>query len=70
MPTMHERTEKLHTLMRQHRLRCADVGRMVGRAPATVRIWRVGTDHGRVIPQNELELLELKLQQAAPGRPQ
>lgn len=61
---MNTNTEKLRALMRQHRLSAADVGRLLGRAPHTVRVWRV-RNTTRPIPDNTLELLTLKLQQGA-----
>lgn len=57
---MHERTEKLHSIMAEHGLSCRDVGRLLGRAEQTVLIWRCRSND-KVIPAHQLELLELKL---------
>lgn len=60
---MHERTEKLISIMTNHNLSCRDVGRLLGRTEQTVLIWRCKS--GKIIPAHQLELLELKLAQAA-----
>lgn len=56
---MHERTERLKTIMAQHQLSCRDVGAILGRTEQTVLIWRC--NGGKVIPTHQLELLEYKL---------
>ena len=61
---MHTNTQKLRDLMACHRLKVGDVARILNRKPHTVRVWRV-TKTTRPIPDNALELLTLKLQQAA-----
>ncbi len=61
---MNTRTEKLRQLMAANRLTCRQVGELLGRKELTVRIWRC-KNAGRIIPQHELELLELKLKAAA-----
>lgn len=59
---MHERTEKLISIMTAHSLTSRDVGQLLGRTEQTVLIWRCKS--GKIIPANLLELLELKLAQA------
>jgi hypothetical protein len=60
-----QRTERLHQIMRDHKMKAVDVGALLGRDPNTVRIWR--SIDPRAIPEDTLERLELKLaaQQAA-----
>lgn len=60
MDNMHERTQALLELMDLHRLKAGDVGLLLGRSPATVRIWRVA-DTKRPIPPHALELLRVRL---------
>lgn len=55
----HERTQRLRTLMRKHKLSAADVGRMLDRTPQTVRNWACANPD-RVIPKTDLRLLELE----------
>lgn len=63
---MHERTERLKSIMAQHQLSCRDVGTILGRTEQTVLIWRCSTEaNKKVIPAHQLELLELKLAQQA-----
>lgn len=57
---MNKNTKKLHSLMRQHKLTAADVAGMLGRKVNTVRVWRV-QDTARVIPDDTLQLLAMKL---------
>lgn len=57
---MHERTLRLRELMKKYSLSVADVAEMTGRSESTVHIWR-SSGENRVIPQQTLELLELKL---------
>lgn len=61
---MHERTAKLIDLMQAHKLSAADVGRILEKAPQTVRVWRCKGEE-KVIPTNELRLLELELAKKA-----
>lgn len=56
---MHERTERLKSIMAQHQLSCRDVGAILGRTEQTVLIWRCKS--GKIIPAHQLELLEYKL---------
>lgn len=58
---MHERTQRLHQLMKQHGLKPADVAKMMNRSTETVRIWRVKASDNRVIPADALQVLELTL---------
>lgn len=61
---MHKNTERLHKLMRDHRVNCVKVAEILGRKAHTVRVWRVKkTD--RPIPDDTLELLAIKLQRGA-----
>ncbi len=55
-----DRTDELHTLMREHRKGCNDVAKLLGRSPQTVRAWR-SRSSGRPIPRYALELLRFKL---------
>jgi hypothetical protein len=57
---MHNQTQKLIDLMQKHKLKAADVGRILGKSPQTVRGWRCD-NAVRIIPANELRLLELEL---------
>jgi hypothetical protein len=57
---MTDKTRRLRKLMREHRLKAADVAAMLGRKPSTVNVWRCSNDE-RVIPDQALQLLELKL---------
>lgn len=57
---MKTRTERLRSLMAQHDLTAAQVGEILERKPATVRIWTC-KNPGREIPVHTLELLEAKL---------
>jgi hypothetical protein len=57
---LHENTEKLHRLMKQHKLNAPQVAAMLGREPNTVRVWRV-KDTSRVIPDDTLKLLAVTL---------
>lgn len=57
-----ERTRALRDLMRAHRLKAADVGRILNKSPTTVRIWASRYD-ARSIPENELRLLRFELGQ-------
>lgn len=57
---MDNRTKKLRAIMKKHKLKARDVADMLGREPSTVRVWRCQHTK-RVIPQDTLELLELKL---------
>lgn len=66
---MHENTKKLRKLMKQHQLRAADVAAMLGRQDNTVRVWRV-KETQRVIPDDALELLGMKLAQRSGERAQ
>ncbi len=61
-----KRTERLRKLMTNHKLKAKDVGLLLNRSPGTVRIWRCQTgEGGREIPEQSLELLEIKLKQGA-----
>lgn len=59
---MHKNTKQLHSLMKRHKLTAAQVAKMLGREINTVRVWRV-RETVRVIPDDTLELLTLKLRQ-------
>lgn len=52
-------TIRLRALMAEHGLSCADVASLLKRSTQTVTEWRCA--NSRVISQNNLELLELKL---------
>ncbi len=52
-------TLKLRSLMQAHRLKPEEVGELVGRSRQSVKIWFC--NHERTIPDQLLELLELKL---------
>lgn len=60
---MNTNTEKLIQLMNQYQLSCGDVGKILGRTVSTVRVWRCANPTSPTIPNNQLELLELKLAQ-------
>jgi hypothetical protein len=55
---MNKRTERLIELMQAHELDAAAVGKILGRSPRTVLIWRC-KDERRTIPDHSLQLLEL-----------
>lgn len=57
---MHTNTEALHKLMQGNKLKAADVAAILGREVNTVRVWRV-RDTKRVIPDETLQLLQMKL---------
>lgn len=57
---MTSRTERLNSLMRDHKLTARQVGELLNRTPHTVRVWRSRTKD-RVIPAHTLEVLELRL---------
>lgn len=57
---MDKNTKQLHALMRQHKMKAADVAAILGRKVNTVRVWRV-KDTSRPIPDDTLQLLALKL---------
>jgi hypothetical protein len=61
---MHERTEQLRQLMQSNNLSCAEVGKLLGKSPQTVRIWRCHSDN-KVISQELLQLLRYKVQERA-----
>lgn len=52
-------TQRLKDLMDKHRLSPAEVAELLNRSPQTVLEWRC-SNH-RIISDNNLELLELKL---------
>lgn len=53
------KTDRFRSLMVRHRLKPADVARILGREVRTVYGWRVGKPHA--IPDALMELLEMKL---------
>lgn len=55
---MNERTEQLRAIMTEHQLSTADVGKILKRAPMTVRVWRC-KNGSRTIPDHSLKLLAL-----------
>lgn len=57
---MHKNTQELHQLMEQHQLTPNKVAELLNRKVGTVYIWRV-KDTEKVIPDQTLELLKLKL---------
>lgn len=57
---MNTRTQQLRQLMRQHNLSVKQVAEMLNRTEQTVRIWLCKTENSKTIPQQLLELLELK----------
>jgi hypothetical protein len=59
-----QRTETLRKIMEQHKLNAADVGKLLRRAPQTVRSWACANDD-RTIPEHMLDLLASKV--TAPG---
>lgn len=58
--TMHPRTIRLKQLMAEHSKTCDQVSAMIHCKPQTIRTWRIESK-GKVIPECELELLEMKL---------
>ena len=60
---MNERTQRLKTIMRKHRLKPEQVGKLLNRSTMTVRIWCCETDSSKTIPDHSLQLLELKTEQ-------
>lgn len=54
-------TDRLKQLMHEHRLTAPAVALLIGRSAHTVRVWRCSND--TIIPDNMLELLELKIAQ-------
>lgn len=52
-------TKRLKELMSRHNLTCKDVAGMLNRSVSTVMEWRCA--NSRVISDNHLELLELKI---------
>lgn len=63
---MHKNTKKLRQLMRKHNVRATEVAELLGREVNTVRVWRV-QETKRVIPNDTLELLALKLADSGSG---
>jgi hypothetical protein len=53
---MHERTVRLHEIMRTRRLNSPAVAEMVGRSSQTIRMWRC---ESKVIPDHALTALEV-----------
>ena len=62
---MSERTQRLRQLMSEHGLSAKQTATLIGRTAQTVRIWCVQTPNSREIPEQLLELLELKLSRPA-----
>ena len=58
---MHDRTKELIEIMGDYSLSAPDVARILGRTPATVRIWRC-RNSTRIIPAHALELLRAHLE--------
>lgn len=58
-----ENTKRLRVLMAEHDLKAEDVSALLNRTVSTVYHWR--KKGGKVIPQELLELLELKLEKKA-----
>jgi hypothetical protein len=52
----HERTKRLHEIMRTRRLNSPDVAAMVGRSSQTIRMWRC---ESKIIPDHALTALEV-----------
>ena len=61
---MHPRTEKLHQLMYDNKLRADAVAAIVQRDTNTVRIWRCQNTK-RVIPVDALRILEIEAPKVA-----
>ncbi|HEX8552519.1 MAG TPA: helix-turn-helix domain-containing protein [Abditibacteriaceae bacterium] len=57
---MNQRTQRLIDIMKDSGLSAKDVAELLGKSEKTVRIWRCKNED-RVIPQNLLDLLILKL---------
>lgn len=63
---MKNNTEELLALIEQHHLSTKQIANLLNRKPQTVRHWRMSTGF-RVIPDNQLELLKLKLANVQAG---
>ncbi|MCQ4311714.1 hypothetical protein NAV33_07370 [Pseudomonas stutzeri] len=61
--TLNPKTQRLINLMAQHNVGIPDVSALVNRSEKTVRMWRSKNEPS--IPDELLELLELKLSQRA-----
>lgn len=61
-----ERTKRLREIMRKHKLKAADVGRILDRSAQTVRSWRCAYEE-RAIPATSLRLLELEVAKPQAG---
>lgn len=61
---MSDKQNELDLIMKQHKLTARQVGVMLNREPHTVRCWRSKWE-GRSIPEHALELLKLRIAQAA-----
>lgn len=57
MTEKQKRAKRLREIMTAHNLDAQAVGKMLGRSPQTVRVWRC-RNPSRPIPTNELRLLE------------
>lgn len=57
---MHNNTIRLHELMAEHKLCAKQVAKILNKSYGTVKAWRV-RETSRVIPDNNLRLLELLL---------
>ncbi len=64
--TLNLKTQRLIALMADHNVGIPDVAELVNRSEKTVRMWRSKNEPS--IPDELLELLELKLAQRAGGK--